>query len=198
MSVFTKIKWVLAILAVFFLILSTSLLDKNAFARIEETVDNVYNERLLAKEVLLDIAIKFHKKEMAYSLNDSVYLRNENDAINAEISRSLKMFDRFESTRNEDRILSSLNRNHDKLIKLESNLKAKGTLYSPQCADLFAAINNDIVDLAAEQVVEGSRQNLIARRAIEEVNMYTRIELYILIFIGIVLQVIILYNPKKS
>lgn len=197
MNLFNKIKWALALSGVFLLILATNLIDKNNFARMEESVDNIYNDRLLAKEVLLDIAIKFHKKELAYSLNDSIYLRNQNDVINAEISRLLKMFNRLESTKKEDYSLNSLNRNHSELIKLESNLSPKDNLYTPQCAEIFSAINKNIIELAAEQVREGKSQNFIARRAIENVKLFSQIEIYFLIFLGLMMQFIILYNPKK-
>ena len=197
MNLFNKIKWVLAITGVFFLILATNLIDKNAFARIEETVDNVYNDRLLAKEVLLDIAVKFHEKELAYSLNDSAYLNNKNDDINAEISKSLEMFDRIESTRNEDLILNRLNRNHAELIQLESNLLSNDTLYTQQCAEIFSAINKNIVELGAEQVAEGERQKFIAKTAIDSVNLYSQMEIYVLIFLGLLLQFVILYKPRK-
>lgn len=193
-----KIKWFLAVLLIFLLILATNLIDKNNFKVMQKTVDKIYKERLLAKEVLLDISIMFHKKELAYSLNDSTYLRTQNDAVNAEISKLLKMFDRIESTDEEDFIISSLNQNHSKLINLESNLSPKGTLYTSECAEIFDAINKNIVELASEQIKEGKAQNLIARRAVNQVELFARMETYFLIFLGLVLQFIILYNPKKE
>lgn len=198
MTLFNKIKWALAVSVVFLLILATNRIDKHNFARMEETVDNIYNDRLLAKEVLMDIAIKFHKKELAYSLNDSAYLRNQNDTINAEINRLLQIFNRLESTKKEDNSLNSLNQNHTELMKLESDLSPSDILYTPQCAEIFSAINNNIVELAAEQVREGKSQKLIARRAIEQVKLFTQIEIYFLIFLGLVMQIIILYKPKQS
>lgn len=198
MLIIYKIKWVLGVSGVFLLILATNLIDKDNFARLEKTVDNIYNDRLLAKEVLLDITIKFHKKELAYSLNDSTYLQNQNGRINAEISKSLKIFNRLESTKKEKQILNSLKRNHNKLKKLESNLMPNDTLYTQECAEIFSAINNDIIELAAEQVREGKSQKFIASKAIEHVNLYSQIEIYFLVFLGILLQIIILYSPKKS
>jgi len=198
MSLFSKIKWVIGVFGVFLLVLATNLIDKDNFSRLEETVDNIYNDRLLAKEVLLDITIKFHKKELAYSLNDSTYLAHQNDAINEEISKSLEMFDRLESTKNEEQIVEDLHRNHKRLIELESNLSPKETLYTPQCAAIFSAINENIVELASEQVEEGKSQKFIAKKAIEQANLYSQIEIYVLIFLGLVVQFIILYTPKKS
>lgn len=198
MNLLQRVKWFLAVLGVFLLILATNLIDKNSFQRVEESVDKIYNERLLAKELLLDVSIKFHKKELAYALNDSDYLQTKNDVINAEISKLLGMFDRAQATTKEKLILQKLNQNHLKLIELESNLILNETLYTPACAEIFSDINRNIVELATEQVKEGKNQNFLARNAIETVKLFSQIEIYLLIFLAVVLQIIILYNPKKS
>lgn len=198
MDILTKIKWFLAVLGVFLLILATNLIDKNNFMQMEKAVDNIYNDRLLAKELLLDVSIKFHKKELAYSLNDSTYLRTQNNAINAEISALLEMFDRVGLTEKEKFILNNLNQNHNKLIKFESNSTPKGNLYTSECAEFFSAINTNIIELASEQVKEGKNQKFIASKAIEQVKLFSNIEIYFLIFLGLLMQFIILYNPKNN
>lgn len=198
MNLFGKIKWFLAVLGIFLLILATNLIDKNNFIQVEKSVDNIYNERLLAKELLLDVSIKFHKKELAYSLNDSNYLRAQNDAVNAEISKLLEMFDRVGSTEKEDLILNKLHQNHIKLIELEAKSVSKDTLYTSECAEIFSAINTNIIELASEQVKEGKDQRFIARNAIEKVKLFSQIEIYILIFLGLIMQFIILYSPSKN
>jgi hypothetical protein len=195
-----KVSWFLAIAAVFLLILMTNLIDRKNFSRIEESVDNIYNERLLAKELLLDISIRFHKKELAYALNDTNYLASKNQKINSEITNSLKMFERARATRSETAILNELNENHSKLIELEAASTLDEKLYSQKCADLFAAINANIVELASEQVLEGEKQQSLARDAVNTVKLFTKMEIYILVFLGIFLQIIVLviYKPKKS
>jgi len=55
-----KIRWFLAVSVVFVVVLATNLIDENNFEKVEQSVDNIYNERLLAKEILLELATKFH------------------------------------------------------------------------------------------------------------------------------------------
>ncbi|MEQ8908091.1 MAG: chemotaxis protein [Vicingaceae bacterium] len=198
MSVFNKVKWVLGVLGVFLLVFATNRIDKNNFKRVEESVDNIYNDRLLAKELLLEVSLKFHNKELAYSLNDSSYLKEKNDLVNAQITDILKTFDRVEATEKEERILTKLNRNHKKLIALEENLASNDTLYTGKCAQLFSDINANIKALASEQVNEGKQQKFLAREALASVELFSQIEIYILIILGLLIQIIILYNPKKS
>lgn len=196
MNIFNKIKWVLAILGIFMIILATNLIDKNNFLRVEESVDNIYNERLLAKELLLEVTLKFHKKELAYALNDTTYLQSKNYLVNTQINTLLKIFDRSGSTEREVSILHDLNENHAKLIKLESSIQLKDTLYTLSCSDIFSAINMNIVELSIEQIKEGKNQKFLAKEAINMVKLFTKVEIYILLFLAVALQFIILYNPK--
>ena len=198
MSVFKKIQWFLAVLGVFLIILATNLLDKNNFLRVEESVENIYNERLLAKEILLDVSILFHGKELAYALNDSAYLQSRNNVVNTKITELLQMFDRSTATRKEKHISDELSDNHLSLIQLEANTQLKDTLYSSGCAAIFSAINTNIKELADEQVKEGKNQIFYARDAVNSAKLFSKIETYMLIFLALILQVIILYNPKKK
>ncbi len=198
MNLFNKVKWVLGILGVFLLVLATNRIDKNNFKRVEQSVDNIYNDRLLAKELLLEISLKFHKKELAYALNDTNYLQNKNQAINTKISELLESFNRIESTEKEELILKRLRRDHDDLIKLEKRLNKKDTLYTEKCEEIFADINTQLGELATEQVEEGKQQKFLASKALENVELFSQIEIYILLLLGIVLQLIILYTPKKN
>lgn len=193
-----KIKWFLAVLGVFLVILATNLIDKQNFLRVEESVENIYNDRLLAKELLLDVSIQFHKKELAYALNDSIYLATQNDQVNTKISELLQMFERAKSTKKEDMILEELNENHSNLMQLEANTEFKELLYSSKCAKIFSDINTNIIELSAEQIKEGKNQKFHASNAVNIVKLFSKIEIYMLIFLAVLLQIIILYNPKDK
>jgi hypothetical protein len=142
--------------------------------------------------------MRFHKKELAYITNDSIYLKSENDRINAEISDLLVLFDRTKATEKEVVILNDLRENHASLILLESSLLIQDTLYSANCVQIFSAINANIVELANEQVKEGRIQKFNARTAVDSINLFSKIEIYMLIILAILLQGIILYSPRKE
>jgi len=198
MNTFTKIKWFFGILGVFLLVLATNLIDKRNFERVEAAVDNIYNERLLAKELLLEVTVKFHEKELAYISQDSIYLKSKNEQINTQITELLGMFERTNATRKEKIILEELHENHNQLIALESNLTVNEILYSDNCQAFFSAINKNIRELSAEQVKEGKKENHFARDAVRSTKLFTEMEIYLLIILAIVLQIIILYSPKKK
>lgn len=198
MNIFKRIKWVLAILCVFLVILATNLMDHKNFQRVEKSVDDIYNQRLVAKELLLNVSIKFHEKEMAYALNDSNYLHSKNDRVNKDISESLQMFERSEATQKEEYILDDLKSNHLKLIQLEKKSIANDTLYSSECSDIFAEIKTNINELAKEQMMEGDYQKKLAADAINSVKIFSKIEIYTLVFLALLLMVIVLYNPNVT
>ncbi|MDF1673200.1 MAG: hypothetical protein P1U41_06820 [Vicingaceae bacterium] len=197
MNLFNKVKWALAVSGIFLIILATNLIDKKNFLRVEESVENIYTERLLAKELLLDLSILFHKKELAYALNDTTYLQSKNELINTKITQSLEMFNRSGKTKQEKYILDVIKKNHAKLIQIESNANHKDSSYSIECAGVFSAINNNLNDLANEQMKEGKNQKRLASDAVNSVKLFSKIEIYMLILLALMLQVIILYNPKK-
>lgn len=197
MNIYKKLKWFSAVLGVFLIILATNLIDKRSFLKVEEAVEKMYNERLLAKQLLQGVSIKFHEKELAYALNDSSYLQTQNDAVNSEISELLQMFDKAEVARNEKIILLDLNKNYTNLIKLESNTELIGMLYSSECADIFSAINSNIKDLSLAQTKGAKSQKLHASAAVNTVKLFSKIETYLLIFLAVFLVIIILYTPSK-
>ena len=198
MNIFKRIKWVIAILCVFLVILATNLMDHKNFQRVEKSVDDIYNQRLVAKELLLNVSIKFHEKEMAYALNDSIYLHSKNDRVNSDITKSLGMFERSVATNKEEYIIENLNSNHLKLIQLEKKSLAEDTLYSSECSGIFSKIKTNINELANEQMMEGEYQKRLAVDAINSVKMFSKIEIYTLVFLALLLMVIVLYNPNVT
>lgn len=197
MNVYRKLKWFSAVLGVFLIILATNLIDKKSFLKVEEAVEKMYNERLLAKELLIGVSIQFHEKELAYALNDSVYLKSRNDDVNKEISELLQKFDKADIPRKEKIILVDLQKNHSNLIKLESNTQFKDSLYTEDCAEIFSAINTNIKDLSEAQIKGAENQKFHATAAVDTVKLFSKIETYLLIFLALFLVVIILYTPKK-
>ncbi|MDG1333194.1 MAG: hypothetical protein P8P74_12745 [Crocinitomicaceae bacterium] len=198
MDILTKIKWAVAIVCVFLVILATNLLDQNNFVRVEESVDSIYNERLVAKEALLNLSIKFHEKEIAHALQDSNYFTTKCIAVNENIGESLEQFPRSGATKDEKYLLDELINNHSKLIALENSSQFEDSLYNNQCALIFSDIKSNINDLATEQMNEGKYQKRLATEAVESVNMFSKIEMYALVFLALLLLVIVLYSPRSN
>lgn len=198
MNINTKARWFVAILCVFLVILATNLIDRKNYLKVVESVEKIYDDRLVAKELLLQVSVKFHEKELAYATNDQTYIESRNDQVNAEVKELLKIFDRAEATQKEEIFLGMLKRSHDKLIKLEAETEDRDQLYSTEFSEIFSSINANLTELANEQMVEGRSQKYVAKKAIDSIKIFSKVEIYILIFLALVLQFIILYTPRKQ
>src|SRR5690606_29299306 len=91
MAFYNKIKWILGILMVFVLIITTNLIDRNNFIRVRDSVVTIYEDRLIANDLIFEISKLVQEKEMAVAMSDSVFFEylslNFENTIQGSISR---------------------------------------------------------------------------------------------------------------
>ncbi|WNH14002.1 MCP four helix bundle domain-containing protein [Thalassobellus suaedae] len=196
MKLFNKIKWVLGILMVFILILATNLIDRNNFIRVKDSVVTIYEDRLIASDLVFKIFKLVKKKEVALKLSDTVFFNQENDNTNEHIRDFILMYEQTRLTPEEYTIFKYFKSNF-KLLKdheitfIASNFKNKGNQ-----EDLIISINKNLDDLSKIQITEGRRQMSIGKRATSAVELLTQIEICLLIVLAIVIQIIVMYKPN--
>lgn len=198
MTLFNKVKWVLGISVVFLLILMTNLIDKNAFIKIEETVEKIYEERLLTKELVLELSQKIHEKEIAHAKQDTAYFVSRNKVVDQEVDRIIQSLENAECTKEEERAIADLKGNYDRIRELEKSQDQDPKLLAESIEKLFYELKYDIDKLSKVQMAEGKKQKKISENVLKSAELFSRIEIYILIFLGVVLQIIILSSPKKK
>lgn len=195
-----KIKWSVGLILVILLIVATNFIDRNNFQRIQDSVYSIYEDRLIAKDYIFDIQLQIHNKELLLiDQNDSTYLANRS-TTNKEIANLVKGFSNTTLIREEKRVFANLEEEVDALFKMETN-------YSPATDKIQAAhaiksqlktISHTLGDLSDIQIAEGKRQMQVGKKAIESVELLTQLEIWIMVVLGIIVQFIILYNPKKT
>jgi hypothetical protein len=63
------------------LIVSTNFIDQNNFQPIQDSVTSIYEDRLIAKDLLFDIQLEIHDKELLLAENkDSILLSNRSSS----------------------------------------------------------------------------------------------------------------------
>mgnify|MGYP006207280059 CR=1 FL=1 len=77
MNFYDKIKWVLGILMVFVLIITTNLLDRNNFVRVKDSVVSIYEDRLIANDLIFEISNSIKQKEIAIVTFVKKIVKNE-------------------------------------------------------------------------------------------------------------------------
>lgn len=194
MTWFSKLKWVLAILLVFFLILMTNLIDRDNFRIINETVTAMYEDRIVANDLIFELTLLIHQKELAVAKSDTSFFNNDNKEVNYKIEELLNEYENTQLTPQEAKIFRRLKEDLDKKNSIDNIIDNNTDAYIRQ----LGGVKKNLQKLAKIQLSEGRNKMLVSQKVFKGVELFTRIEIYLLVFIAIVLQVIIFYNPKKK
>ncbi|QJP35800.1 hypothetical protein F0365_16015 [Nonlabens sp. Ci31] len=195
-----KIKWSVGLLLVIVLIVATNFIDQNNFQRIQDSVKSIYEDRLIAKDLLFDIQLEIHDKELLLAENKDSTLLSNRSSSQKKIEGFIEGFSKTALTRDEKRIFERLKEETRLLFSHE-------TIYFNTANDLTSSkklkeqtknINNTIAQLSDIQIAEGQRQMHVGRKAMESIDLLTQLEIWIMIVLGVLIQFVILYSPKKE
>lgn len=197
MAFFNKLKWVLGIAMVFVLITATNLLDRNNFLRVRDSIVTIYEDRLVAKDIIFDMSKAIQLKRIAVLQEDSVFFRGRNSLINADLANMIERFEQTKLTSAENRVVEKLKNHISELETLEGVNDRSDEADRLIMLAKLDRLDETLDKLSEIQMLEGRRQMKIGKSAVSAVELYTQIELYLLLVLAIVIQVIILYDPSK-
>lgn len=197
MTFYNKVKWVLGILSVFFIILATNLIDRNNFRIVKNSVETIYADRLVAQDIIFDLSKLAWEKEVAYRRGDSAQFQSKNNTINNRIEEFIHLFATTQLTAKEEIIFEKLKNNFVSLKKYELAL-LDNELAALDFENQLVLIKDNLDDLSDIQLEEGRRELFESKRAIKSIDLFTHLEIYALIIIAIFIQIVVMYNPKKE
>jgi hypothetical protein len=197
MAFYSKIKWVLGILMIFILILSTNLIDRNNFVRVKDSVVTIYEDRLIANDLIFEMLKSIQEKEIAVVLSDSVFFNQTNLKDNDNIHSLVTQFELTKLTFEERKIFDELKVNIQSLIKSETELINSDFTNKTDIFKTISKIKYNLDGLSKVQLSEGRRQMSISKQAIDTVELFTQLEIYLLVFLAIIIQIIVMYKPHK-
>ena len=198
MTFYGKIKWVLGILMVFVLIVTTNLIDRNNFVRVKDSVVTIYEDRLIANDLIFEMSQSVQKKEVALASSDSIFFAQKNDKVYDGMKGFIARFEETKLTDEESKVFADLKQNLETLRDSESAYVASGFMTKDDLEQEISKVKTNLYDLSKIQLREGSRQMNISKRAIDTVELFTQIEIYLLVFMAIVIQIIVMYRPKNK
>jgi len=67
---------------VFVLIIATNLIDRNNFTRVKDSVITIYEDRLVANDLIFEMSNSFQEKEIAVAASDSAFFLERNKQVN--------------------------------------------------------------------------------------------------------------------
>lgn len=183
---------------IFVLILATNLIDRNNFLRVKDSVITIYEDRLVVNDIIFEFSQYVHEKEIAMIEKDSTFYGDRNLEIDDKMQTLVRRYSETKLTKEEERIFNDFRENLEELESQEvayvQNDMAEGASLGSKIDDVKVNLH----DLSKIQLSEGGRQMNISKKAVDAVELFTRLEIYVLIFLAIIVQVIILYDPKKT
>ncbi|MDO6761819.1 MCP four helix bundle domain-containing protein [Tamlana sp. 2_MG-2023] len=198
MTFYDKLKWILGILMVFVLIMATNLIDKNNFERVRDSVVTIYEDRVIASDLIFEMLKSIQEKELAVAVSDSTFFTTENANVNDHLHTLVSRFEETKLTRDEAEVFRNLKDNVQLLVTAENQFLKSNQQNKTALVKHIEALKTNLDDLSKIQLSEGSRQASISRRALNAVELFTQIEIFILVFLAIVIQVIVMYKPKEK
>tara|TARA_R110000868_G_scaffold275317_1_gene535061 strand:- start:488 stop:1096 length:609 start_codon:yes stop_codon:yes gene_type:complete len=198
MAILNKLKWIFGVFLVFFIILATNLIDRDNFLRIKDSTASIYEDRLIAKSIIYDLSKQFHRKEIALLKADSSFYQQENQATNSLIEEALAQFTSTKLTSKEALIFEDLKLSIADLQAKEATLLNDAEKNYPNQLLLIQEIESKLNALAAIQLEEGKRLVLISEKAMNSIELFTQMEIYVLLGLAILVQILIMYKPKTD
>ncbi|MFT6827218.1 MAG: hypothetical protein ACJA2S_005405 [Cyclobacteriaceae bacterium] len=198
MKFLDKVKWILGISVVFFSIIATNLIDRMSFERVKDSVVAIYEDRLVAKDLVFELSLYVQEKEVANASNDFVFFNKRNKVVNDSIEQLTIKFLRTEMTEREARVFNDLQLNLVKLKGLESSIDLEQEVEKGDFKIQLVRIKENLHDLSKIQLIEGKRQVFLSERAMDTVDLFTKLEILVLIILAVLVQIIVIYRPKQS
>ena len=197
----TKIKSIAALLVVFILIIATNLIDSNHFKTVQNSINTVYSDRLVAMDYIYKISRELEQKKLSLINVD----KDEMIKVNAQgddlIEDLIDKYATTELTKKEAQLFQVLQKEINDLKGLETNLLKDGAinenfrLEAEKTLTQFSKISKSLDALAEVQIAEGKREINNSNRAISVSNLISRLEIAALIIIGVLIQMLIFYKP---
>lgn len=201
LTVEQKIRAGVALAIVFLLIIATNQIDSHHFSIVKNTLTTVYEDRILVKNYIYNISRLLDKKQNALRSNNYTQLDSLNNASNDSIRMMVNKFAKTYLTEKEGVHFRSLQNSLNSLYNHEDQLSSGTTDDELPTIDVidnyYARIFDDLDALSKIQIEESRREIMNSNRSIDTSNLISRIEIGVLIFIGVLLQLLIFLKPLK-
>ncbi|MEC3963895.1 MCP four helix bundle domain-containing protein [Flagellimonas halotolerans] len=199
MSIKQRINAGFILAAAFILVLASNRLNQRNFSTVEQSVNSVFEDRLVVQEYIYRLNNLFHKKELALAKNE---LNTNMLAESSDIEKILSDFAKTELTVKESRYLSDLRSSYSELQEMEKNLSVKNASGSAEMkrdiSSKLTRINNDLDELSEVQLSEGRQLTQRSQRSLGMNQLLSRLEIVFLVIIGILFLLIVFHREKRG
>ena len=196
MKWFDKLKWLLIIGVVFTLVLATNLIDRRNFRNINNSVVSLYEDRLVVKNTILDMATAINQKEVAFLTKDTVSIKANNHRLTDALKNDLGNFNPSSVTASEVESLDQLKNNLDAMFKAEAALLENEFSSLDDYKKIIERVNETMDVLAHIQMKEGKKQLITSQRNMAAVELFTQLEIIFLVLFAAIALIIIFRKTR--
>ena len=196
MKWFDKLKWLLIIGVVFTLVLATNLIDRRNFRNINNSVVSLYEDRLVVKNTILDMATAINQKEVAFLTKDTVSIKANNHRLTDALKNDLGKFNPSSVTASEVERLEQLKNNLDAMFKAEAALLENEFSSLDDYKKIIERVNENMDVLAHIQMKEGKKQLITSQRNMAAVELFTQLEIIFLVLFAAIALIIIFRKTR--
>lgn len=198
MSVASKIKWLFILAAAFLMVLATSRSKVHQSSQIQSSIESIYEDRLLVKGLIFDLARALHDKEIAHLTGDTAFFKTKCSELDAGIAADIASFEETYLTESEAIALERFKLGVEGLKALEADLSSSDdpaaiASQQPQVAAALEALHADLEELSAIQLAEGRRQMGLGGKAVGRMDLVSSVELGMLAFVLLAGMIVIFY-----
>lgn len=192
MSLTSKVFCFFVFLSSFLLMLATGQSNVRNFERVQDSIAEIFEDRLVVKGLIFELSSLVHKKEIALVSNDVDFFKQKNKTVNAEIDEQLQAFWDTKLTKKEESTLKSFSQDIEKLKSSEApdRLENKAKLPDDYARDLRPQIDKlkaDLRTLSEIQLSEGKKKLKSCKLAVKRMNQFASLEYYTLILLAILM-----------
>lgn len=177
------------------MIFGSNRLNQRYYTEVKNTVNSVYQDRVVVQGYIFELNNIFHRKEISLLRQEPI-----SNSDSARIEMLLVDFGNTELTEKESRLLKDLSSQVHLLHEIGGKIEE---LDSPASKDsqqeyneLLNNIEQTLVGLADVQLDQSSRLNIFSRDILDTINVLSNIEIAFMILMGIIILALIFYPSK--
>ncbi|SOE19736.1 Four helix bundle sensory module for signal transduction [Spirosomataceae bacterium TFI 002] len=192
-----KFERITALILLLIIVITTNVMDNTSFKIVEDSVNNIYEDRLVAYDLTYKMYSEVMERRMALSQNDLSHFQSNTAKFESSIGDLIAQYSNTKLTQKEDENFKALQSQFSELKVLESRLVGSKTSENSlkEVEVKTAKIIESLQSLAAIQISEGKRQLNKSKQAIYSSNVLSKIEIVSMIVISLIIVFLIIKDP---
>ena len=209
MSTKSKIFWAVGMFAAFLFILLTGRTNVRNFEEVRDSIEEIYEDRLVVNALIYDMSNLLHRKEVALLEGDQEFFEQVNASVNGQPDDAIQSFRATKLTDTEETTLERFAAGVGELQTREDALGLPSEQgLAPSDLDLdgdavgelqarMDGLHEELAALSRIQVVEGRRRLGVSDKAVSSMNAFARIENYMLLATAIAMAALV-FVPSRN